>query len=327
MGISKPRINRYDNLKGLAIILVVFGHFEFGKVLDPYGSAIFLIDLPLFFFVAGYFSKIDSEQPIKSFKRLIVPYFIFCLLIELFRLAYTGSMNWNMIFIQSSMAMWFLISLFIMKMILPILDRLRYPIITTLLFALLFGLYDLHPNILALSRTFAYLPIFLLGFYFNRYRDHLKAQYPRILNFYNKNFKILFILLILVTAVAVFKISGRIYIFKSPYKGNLLFEAAKRLIMLVIMMIWMIVLNRIMTNRSCILTKIGRNSMAVYVLHPFIFYFFKPIWPVMITNGMMSITLTVALTAVSVFVLSRDIVTKYLNMFTDGVFNLIVRPS
>ena len=63
----KERINKYDNLRGLAMILIVFGHLNYSKVLGPFNPLLFMIDLPVLFFVAGYFSKIDIDQPAKSF--------------------------------------------------------------------------------------------------------------------------------------------------------------------------------------------------------------------------------------------------------------------
>lgn len=326
---ATKRINKYDNLKGLAIILIVLGHLDYLNVINPFHLSrfFFLIDLPIFFFVAGYFSKIAPDQPLKSFKRLMIPYFLFCFLIELFRFLYTGSSDWDLIFIQSSMAMWFLISLFIMKMILPILDKLKYPIIITFIIALLFGVYDFNPNYLALTRTFSYLPIFLFGFYFNRYMEDFSKAYGKLYGFFDRHFKLIVLAVCLVTVVVVFKFNGKFFVFKDPYSGNLLYEAIKKGIVLVLEIAWMVILNRIMTNKDCFLTKIGRNSMAVYVLHPFIYYIFKPIWPVMITSDVISIVLSIVLTAITVFVLSRDFVTKYLNMIVDGIFNIFFRPS
>ncbi len=67
--------------------------------------------------------------------------------------------------------------------------------------------------------------------------------------------------------------------------------------------------------------------MAVYILHPFIFYFFKPIWPGIFTDPTISGVATLALSFITTVILSRDVVTKYLNKFTDGVHDLIVNPS
>ena len=326
---SKVRINKFDNMKGLAIILVLIGHFDYiNAIPGDIAHYLFLIHLPVFFFVAGYFSKTDPSQPLKSFKRLMVPYIIFCILIELFRYVYTGSMNWNMIVLQSSMALWFLIALFIMKLILPIWDKFRFPIITALAVALIFGIYDIHPNILGLTRMFAYLPVFLVGFYYNSYKDKIKSVYPKLYNFYDRYFIVIAALIVIISIIITIKHPAWDFVFKKHYAyNNILKLAAKRLIVLCCEIGLVIVLNRIMTNKECFLTKFGRNSMSVYVLHPFIYYFFKPIWPGIFTNPTISLISTLALGLIVTVVLSRDVVTKYLNKFTDGVYNLIVKPS
>lgn len=325
---TKVRINKYDNLKGMAILIVLILHFDFIHALP--GEFIHYLYLPfgVFFFVSGYFSKIDSTQPQKSFKRLIVPYLIFCVLLELFKFAYLGSMNWKMIIIHSGMALWFLVALFIMKMILPIVDKFRYPILTTLAFALLFGLYDINPYLLGLTRAFAYLPIFLLGFYYNSYKDKIKSVHPKVYDFYNKYFKLIALLIIIVSIIITIHQPKIDFAFKVHYPyDNLFMSAVKRLIVLCCEMSLIIVLNRIMTNRNCFLTQFGRNSMAVYILHPFIFYFFKPIWPGIFTDPTISGVATLALSFITTVILSRDVVTKCLNKFTDGVHDLIVNPS
>ena len=62
----------FDVLKGIAIILVIIGHCDFG----PFRAFIYSFHMPLFFFVTGYFLK---KRPLRqeiylSTKRLIIPY-------------------------------------------------------------------------------------------------------------------------------------------------------------------------------------------------------------------------------------------------------------
>ena len=161
---KKVRINKYDNLRGLAIFLVVFAHLDVLRAMGPAnGNLIFLIHLPVLFFVAGYFSKIGPDEPLKSFKRLFLPYIIFCTITKLFNFVVFGKFNLGLIFFESEFALWFLIALFFMKMALPIVDKFRYPIITALICALLVGFVDISPNYLGLTRGFSYFPIFLVG--------------------------------------------------------------------------------------------------------------------------------------------------------------------
>lgn len=62
----------FDILKGIGLILVVFGHCDFEMI----NQVVFSFHMPLFFFIAGYFAKkrnIKTEAYI-GFRRLIVPY-------------------------------------------------------------------------------------------------------------------------------------------------------------------------------------------------------------------------------------------------------------
>ena len=86
--LASNRIHRFDNLKGLAIILVVIGHLIYlknTKEINLIRNFIYIIHLPVFFFVSGYFSKIEEGQPIKSFKRLMIPFILFCIIYWLFQ--------------------------------------------------------------------------------------------------------------------------------------------------------------------------------------------------------------------------------------------------
>ena len=78
------RINRFDNLKGFAILLIVFGHLCFiydkNNLVYLLRNFVYLVHLPIFFFVSGYFSKIGPNEPIKAFKRLLVPYILFTII-------------------------------------------------------------------------------------------------------------------------------------------------------------------------------------------------------------------------------------------------------
>ncbi|WP_458403801.1 acyltransferase family protein [Methanobrevibacter sp.] len=55
---EKVRLNRFDNLKGLAILMIVFWHLRSVDLFPELPvKFIFLTALPIFFFVAGRFSK------------------------------------------------------------------------------------------------------------------------------------------------------------------------------------------------------------------------------------------------------------------------------
>ena len=135
--ILKERINKFDNIKGLAIILIVVGHLlitnDFSlKLLKNF---LFIIHLPLFFFVSGYFSKIGPGELLKSFKRIMIPYIIFCILFKIYFYIPYFQLSYYPIFIYPEYGLWFLLSIFTMKMILPLFNKLKYPISFSIILA------------------------------------------------------------------------------------------------------------------------------------------------------------------------------------------------
>lgn len=64
-------------MKGIAIILMVVGHWSF---LPSWGVKwIYSFHMPLFFILAGYFHKVTSDHrglALKSARRLLIPYFV-----------------------------------------------------------------------------------------------------------------------------------------------------------------------------------------------------------------------------------------------------------
>lgn len=118
------RIDYFDTLRGIGIILMVMGHIGFGIAFDKYIHA---FHMPLFFFVAGYFFTIKGGSSFLSFtmqsvKSLLVPYLVFCVLCQLLHYIYAGewsfkyfllslvSSNHNRIDVAG--AYWFLLCLF-----------------------------------------------------------------------------------------------------------------------------------------------------------------------------------------------------------------------
>lgn len=325
---SANRINKYDNLKGFAIILIVLGHFINFTTNDLtyfIHNYLQLIHLPIFFFVAGYFSKINEDQPLKAFKRLLIPYIIFCIIYALYKFYFYGETP-DTLFIYPGRALWFLISLFTMKMMLPIIDKFRYPLIFAFAIAILSGFLNL--DVLSLSRTFCYLPAFLVGFYYNDYINNISSNHNEFYQILSKKSSLIIIIAFTLISLVVlsyylpFKMINLNHMYEAFFKFNMLM----RFIIISIGIVFTLIMNRIMVNGENFLTKFGRNSMSVYVLHIFtilplwrVFHYFNDINPIFAAVSLLVLTFLV------VYILSRDIVAENLNRFTDGVSDLICR--
>ncbi|MFV0325722.1 MAG: acyltransferase family protein [Bacteroides xylanisolvens] len=74
------RLNQFDILKAIGIILVIIGHTLDYNMMR---NIIYSFHMPLFFLVSGYFSKVKSPNPpIKKLsKKLLTPYLLSCIII------------------------------------------------------------------------------------------------------------------------------------------------------------------------------------------------------------------------------------------------------
>ncbi len=83
---SKKRIYWLDNVKFMAMILVIAGHHEIGGEAGLLKSLIFTFHMPLFFMISGFFFK-DNKLFVnvkKALKSYLPPYLIILALTLLF---------------------------------------------------------------------------------------------------------------------------------------------------------------------------------------------------------------------------------------------------
>src|SRR6202042_790957 len=82
------RISWVDICRGIAIILVLYGHIFTN---DNQRYLIYAFHMPLFFFISGLVFSPTGTMPLKSvvikyIKQLIIPYYLFALLTYVFAL-------------------------------------------------------------------------------------------------------------------------------------------------------------------------------------------------------------------------------------------------
>lgn len=344
--IKNARDNKYDNLRGLVIISIVFVHLiePFLKISSFHSiyNLLIVFNLPLLFFISGYFSKVSIATPIKAFKRLFIPFVFF-------------SMVWIVIFFilhirfseiplfYPSPGLWFLLSLFTMRLLISILSEIRYVFWIALLIALLVGIFDFPENFLSITRTFCFLPVFLVGYNFKYYKNIFKHEIMPKLKFLrifrNKNIILLsLIVFLLAIGLYVYYIPSGAMIFKVPYSSlhmGIFQGIIVRTIIIISGIIISLLLIFLMTSKKMFLTKIGINSLSVYILHFYFthFYFIRAINIKFIqSNFSYSIDLilwvyAIIATFILVYTLSRDIVTKAINKLTEIVSSIVLKNN
>lgn len=135
------RLNQFDILKGIGIILVMLGHAISGKGFAH--NLIYGFHMPLFFFCSGFFFKDKSlkESTIKDVKGLLIPWATFCCVLILcsFMLHFLSNgpapqfqpLNENCYILYYTI--WFLVCLFIVRLFYRLIVKMcNWPIINIL---------------------------------------------------------------------------------------------------------------------------------------------------------------------------------------------------
>ena len=189
------RLDWMDWAKTIAITLVVFGH-----ILMPFSKWVFGFHMPFFFMLSGFLQRRRTvrEEAVNSAKSLLLPYGIYNVYLLIYSLC-TGEyasnypldmlwgLQWNL-----SMAcrpMWFLLSLFIMRMTYAALPRRGSCILAAccILFVLLFhGDAPMKPqtNYFQIFGAVVCFPFFVTGILMRQYQaEQVLDRLPVVLRY------------------------------------------------------------------------------------------------------------------------------------------------
>lgn len=270
MNTVKKRDAYFDNLKFLLIALVVIGH-----TLEPMTSSgnikflyilIYLFHMPLFSFVTGYFSK--KYTPTKLLKTIAIPYMVFQVLYFFFTRYILGDIFVTFSFFTPYWIMWYLLSLLMWQLVVPMF-QFRYSIILAILMGILAGYDNSVSYFISLSRTIYFFPFFLMGYKFNKdWFFNLIPSKPRI---------IISILGLLGISIVVYSLSNTldIRLLYGSYSYatmnlNIWYAGVYRLLLYAITTIVSIFLLYIVPIRRTFFTVFGSRTLNVYLLHGFI---------------------------------------------------------
>ncbi len=348
--VKKVRLLKYDNLRGLGILLVVLFHLTNPFTGFPFYDAIakvaMIIIMPVIFFVSGYFSKVDENTEIKAFKGIFIPYIFFCTLWIIFTVIVLGSNIPEMPYIVPARGLWYLLTLFLMRLFLPIFVRIKYFFWIMIAGSLLIGLVTFGSNIFAFTKFIYYLPLFMLGYYFKNSDYYLNTINPKLKGLFLKikdffvNYKLItfgILVLLLVSLTFVFRTypSG-FFSFELSYSqldlGNKI-GMLMRLLVLIASLFAVILMNYLMTDKETFLTKIGKNSLAVYVLHFYftrildIYFIHSDLGSFLLDNPYLAGVYIVITALIITYVLSRDFITNILNKIFDIISKIFIKPA
>lgn len=323
---------KFDNLRGLSIILIVLGHFigstAYMKTFsfDFTYTLIYLFDLPLLIFISGYFSKDTPESSIKAFRTVLIPYIIFNTFWIIFIFLKNGFLLSD-IYLIPGFGLWYLLSLYFWRAFLPTAVRIKYIFWISLVLALIIGMVNIDDGFLSICRTICYFPIFLFGFYFKDIHEAFTIRRNTAL--------CLLVPILLIGTLYFLPFNSTVLILKYAYTTlqlGTLKGMGLRLLFILISMMVIVLLYNIMTSKKTILTKVGQNSLPVYVLQ---FYFVFTLPDILGYLGLgyifesqiLSIIYVIAATISVSYILSRDKVRKGMDIIIATVIKLVMKEN
>lgn len=285
------RIEWIDNLRGFGILMVMLGHALTGGALK---GLIYSFHLPVFFFASGYlFNPLKYKSSlsfVKSRSRtLLVPYFVFSIVIILFRafvilgknLLVNSITSYNEVYnsligvvvqmrnTDYSGFCWFLALLFISQILLYYLVKIsksnyKYIILSLILLFVIGWAYIYFIGIsLPWHIDASFVSVFFVGLGFivrNKAEIFSKITSIKLLPVY--------ILINLICTYANYRLTGKIIDLYESSLGNPIFYILAGCSGT---MACIIIVMRIPKNR--LLEYMGKNSLTYYALHHKIFFY------------------------------------------------------
>ncbi len=262
-----------DNLRFLLIFLVVLGHLlEIGEPF--FGSqllykAIYSFHMPAFLFLTGYFARYDRK---KLLSRLLVPYLIFQLLYPLLDWALTGAVPFFQPFVPYWL-LWYLLAVLFYCLLIPVYDKAKgWGCIGVLagafILSLAVGYLDFIDYNLTASRFFVFQVWFVLGYYCRR--ENWLSRFPR------KMTAAAGIVCLVGAGLSLLWLSGDItpqMLYGSYSYRQLGYHPGIRAMAALASLMWLgallFLLTPVMNRNIPLITRIGQNSLPIFLLHGF----------------------------------------------------------
>lgn len=282
---ASTRLPLIDTAKGVLILLVIWGHLieraAAGNLsLQMLYGMVYLFHMPAFVFIAGMHSRaaFSRESLRRIVQNLLLPLVVFQALYWPFYPVAMSSLLYT--FTTPIWILWFLLSLACWQLILPFFLRLPAPLLCAFALALIAGYIDWIGLAFSLSRSFYFLPAFLLGHLYGR----------RLVEFAQAHRAVCGAGFVFVLALGLLLARDTAFIpylyGQDPYT-NLprlaIHPALVRLASIVLGLAATTTLFALLPKAGGGLARIGRQSLPIYLLHGLVVI---SLWPLLAQSDM-----------------------------------------
>lgn len=276
----KKRNIFWDNYKGILVFLVVFGHFisSYATNLPESLAAkvyifIYSFHMPAFTFCSGYFSKSERSRSTESLTNFFLYYVVFNTMMLLLAYFYLDS---SIKFLTPYLSYWYLISLITWRFLVAKLSKVKGIILISIVLSLALGYNKEITDVLSLRRTVAFFPFFVAGYKLDmqRFEDFLRCRK-------RWHLAAALVLCFVASAVAFWAVNQFGVTPNSTYMFSYNKEAGIFQRILIFTVSFFAILCMCLTIPNCnvpFLSKIGKNSLLIYLVHRFVTIIYYQEW-------------------------------------------------
>ena len=311
-----------DNFKVLLIFLVVFNHIiafnlvKVDTVVRYVWYAITIFHMPAFIFVSGYLSK-KPQNVLKNFKNLLIPYILGYSLTWYSQIWLGRSVDYE-ILRPTGTVMWYILALFIYRLTIEALGKIRFIVPLSIIIALWAGTRPEFTTYLSSSRIVVFFPFFVAGYLW-------KSDYTKVVRKFKGKWVLVLVSGLLLYAIPNFMIANEIPI--DIFRGNHTYQLSGmdditgmliRLLMYLVSFVLVLTFLALIPDMKLPITFVGRNTMGIYFFH----------YPIMIVlNGLLLLSIPQMMNVWVLFGVSWILVlilgSKPVSFIYNGVLNLI----
>ena len=218
-------------------------------------------------------------------------------------------------FLFPQLIYWYLLCLLIWRITIPALSKIRFILPISVAFALYIGIYAEADRFLSISRAICFLPFFLAGYFLSIDRIEKIGKWITL---------VLLTLCLSLSCLANYYeiIPVKMYEYIQSYEktnvGNI-DGILMRAFMLSISFIVIICLIRLFSSHSSRLTIVGKNSLAIYLLHIYPILALKKLGFFVFDNLLISIAFGLVLSIALCFLLSIQPITNIYNCLINKI--------
>ena len=199
---EKVRSSHWDNIKGILMLLTVFGHFLYAVRTGPLTNLtvtyLYTFHMPVFVFVSGYFGKSERSRSAPAITKLIFIYVVFNSLMMVI-------MGHEKLISPVSM-MWYIFALAVWRLTAHRIAQLPMVVLLLMFASVLIGFDSTVGNEFAAARVLGFFPYYMGGFLFTeeKYKNLTEKKLSA---------KLLMGIPLLILTAALIVIGNKIFIF------------------------------------------------------------------------------------------------------------------